>query len=326
MRSRTIILVAILICSCSKDAPNSTTDPGSVVHAAPLQGSVSGVLTRDSSPYNVIADITVENNDSLLIEPGVKILFFDSTALFVFGQITSVGEQERPITFTAFNHTWSGINIEASPGDNQFRYCEISKIATPYHPTPEKGSVTLRNSRVSIINCIIKNNRADEGGALSSMGSEITLLNNILMDNQATTFAGALVSMSSVSTILNNTIYSNSSSNYGGAIVIVDPVHDEIQNNIIYSNSSISGDSRIAIFSGDSSRVIAKFNFFGTNNLDPDFVSHSDLRLLPSSPCIDHGNPVSEHNDADGSQNDQGAFGGPLGDWQGFGLREVAVD
>ncbi len=326
MRTRTIILVAILICSCSKDAPNSITDPGSVAHATTLQGSVSGILTKDSSPYNVIADITVESNDSLLIEPGVKILFFDSTALFVFGQITSVGEQERPITFTAFNHAWFGINIDESSGDNQFRYCEISKIETPYHSTPEKGSVTLRNSRVSITNCIIKNNRADDGGALSSTGSEVTLMNNILMDNQATSFAGAILSRSSVSTILNNTIYRNSSSNYGGAIVIIDPVGEEIQNNIIHSNSSTSGDSRIAIFAGDASLVIVNFNFLGTDDLDPDFVSASDVRLLPYSPCIDQGNPASEYNDVDGSLNDQGAFGGPLGDWRGFGLRDVAAD
>ena len=37
--------------------------------------------------------------------------------------------------------------------------------------------------------------------------------------------------------------------------------------------------------------------------------------LLPGSVCIDAGNPDPVFNDPDGSQNDIGAYGGPLGGW-----------
>ena len=59
-------------------------------------------------------------------------------------------------------------------------------------------------------------------------------------------------------------------------------------------------------------------------NLDqpPSFASYDafdpagdDFHLAPGSPCIDAGSPTRE--DADGSPADQGAFGGPGGDWDG---------
>lgn len=57
----------------------------------------------------------------------------------------------------------------------------------------------------------------------------------------------------------------------------------------------------------------------GPNNIfrDPLFVApeRDDYRLARGSPCIDAGDPATDHRDADGSRNDIGAFGGPAGDW-----------
>jgi parallel beta-helix repeat protein len=55
----------------------------------------------------------------------------------------------------------------------------------------------------------------------------------------------------------------------------------------------------------------------GTGNiqLDPLFVGagHADYRLQAGSPAIDAGNPAPAFNDMDGSRNDMGAYGGPIG-------------
>jgi hypothetical protein len=61
------------------------------------------------------------------------------------------------------------------------------------------------------------------------------------------------------------------------------------------------------------------YNFLRGDSLDPGFVSpqkpNQDFHLIPGSVCMDAGNPSQQYNDADGSRNDQGAYGGPGGDW-----------
>ena len=49
--------------------------------------------------------------------------------------------------------------------------------------------------------------------------------------------------------------------------------------------------------------------------MDPLFVSNRDFHLSENSPCKNAGNPEPEYNDFDGTRNDQGAYGGPGGDW-----------
>ncbi len=57
----------------------------------------------------------------------------------------------------------------------------------------------------------------------------------------------------------------------------------------------------------------------GSTNLaaEPEFVNPAvgNFRLQPGSPGIDAGNPDPAFNDPDGSRNDMGAYGGPLGNW-----------
>ena len=61
----------------------------------------------------------------------------------------------------------------------------------------------------------------------------------------------------------------------------------------------------------------------GNLALNPLFVAFSDdgdpgnddFHLQPGSPCIDAGYPDKIVNDVDGTRNDMGAYGGPLGDW-----------
>ncbi len=45
----------------------------------------------------------------------------------------------------------------------------------------------------------------------------------------------------------------------------------------------------------------------------PAFISANDLHLADGSPCIDTGNPDPIYNDANGTRNDMGAYGGPRG-------------
>ncbi len=58
--------------------------------------------------------------------------------------------------------------------------------------------------------------------------------------------------------------------------------------------------------------------------VDPCFIDAARLnfQLKTGSPCVNAGDPNSPYNDADGSRNDMGAFGGPLGQWQPLKLKK----
>jgi len=164
-------------------------------------------------------------------------------------------------------------------------------------------------------NCTFKINSCIYGGGLFILNSGAVIKNNIFKDNDAEIYGGAMFLQNSETVIINNTIYRNTCFNYGGGIVLRDPLSTEIQNNIFFNNLSFTGDNRISIVAGDTSNVSKQYNYLAFGPMNPLFISNDNLHLSSDSPCINNGNPSSEYNDVNGTINDQGAYGGPLGDW-----------
>ncbi|GAB4019189.1 hypothetical protein [Spirosoma koreense] len=67
----------------------------------PLAGSIKGTLKADST-YNVTGDVFINEGDTLLIQPGAKVLFDGKGAWYfvVKGSLLSLGAQDKPIYFT----------------------------------------------------------------------------------------------------------------------------------------------------------------------------------------------------------------------------------
>ena len=171
------------------------------------------------------------------------------------------------------------------------------------------------NSEAEFNHSFIENNSAIHGGAIGTYNSILILKNNIVSDNIAEVWGGAIMSELSDITVINNTFYQNSSANSGGGIFVYDPVKTEIQNNIFYKNTSRIGNLNFEYASDDSTNLIEQYNYLAFGTMDPKFFSETDFRLSQSSPCINSGNSDASYNDSDGSRNDQGAYGGPLGNW-----------
>jgi len=177
------------------------------------------------------------------------------------------------------------------------------------------GAIEINNSNVVVENCTFKINSCIYGGGLFILNSGAVIKNNIFKDNDAEIYGGAMFLQNSETVIINNTIYRNTCFNYGGGIVLRDPLSTEIQNNIFFNNLSFTGDNRISIVAGDTSNVSKQYNYLAFGPMNPLFISNDNLHLSSDSPCINNGNPSSEYNDVNGTINDQGAYGGPLGDW-----------
>ena len=306
------LLATLITCSENGGGINPVVQS---THGTSIEGSISGYLTKDDSPYYVINDIYIDSLNTLEIEPGVRLIFYDSTNFTIRGTLLSVGDTLAFITYTSFSGSWFGINIENSLNENRFQFSHFDDILIEDSEISEFGAITIYNSNASIINCVIRDNSTVNGGGIAIIESEVVIKNNIIRNNQAAAFGGGIISIESVSKIYNNTIFQNRSSNYGGGLVLINPVQDDIQNNIFYLNSNQSGDPGISINSGDSTKAIIHYNFYGNSNLDPRFVSDDNLELQIHSPCIDNGNPEINFNDNNGTRNDQGSFGGPNAAW-----------
>jgi hypothetical protein len=306
-------LVCCLLSGCSKNTQPSEPEQ---MNYTMLGGSINGSLTPDKSPYWVTKNLVVDSNATLTIAEGVKVYFSDSSSIVVKGQLVCLGSQSSPILLSAKDQYWNGIIITASSQSSILQFVIVEDVdLTIIYDTTRNGAIDISGANATISNSIFRNNKSNNGGAISIIQSNSIVANNIFYNNFAVVMGGAILTSESSNKIINNTFYKNEGYNYGGALVLLTPILEEVQNNIFYQNTCRGGDPRISFLQTDSSHYIVQYNFMLLGNATPSFVSETDLHITSSSPCINAGNPSSIYNNADGTRNDQGAYGGPLGQW-----------
>ena len=233
------------------------------------------------------------------------------------GELLVEGSNTQYIIFKSLDHskTWRGIKIIDADRTAQFNFVKIQDVNQEVDTSFLSASISIMNSETEFNHSFIENNFAIHGGAVGTYNSTLIFKNNIVSDNIAEVWGGAIMSELSDITVINNTFYQNYSGNNCGGILVFDPVKTEVQNNIFYKNSSRLGDFNFQYFSTDSTNLIEQYNYIAFGTMDPKFISATDFKLSQSSPCINSGNPDTSYNNSDGTRNDQGAYGGPLGNW-----------
>ena len=314
--SKIAIIILLFLSNCSdRSLFTDPNDPGLGGNFTIISGEISGTLVKSRSPYYVTKNVTINAGTVLSIEAGTIIFFKSNTGLFINGGIKAVGNIGQSILFKGARNEWDGIH-SANPTDSLiFIFCRIEGVYLPLSSSFKFGALDISDANLIIRNCYFDYNYAQNGGALAISFCSSEILNNIFYDNGSLDYGGALLSKNSSNKIINNTFYKNYCLNFGGAITIIDPVSEEIQNNIFYTNSSYHGDTRIHLVSGDSTKLFEQYNFLGPDSLNLYFTSPTDFHLQENSPCKDAGNPAPEFNDWDDSRNNQGAYGGPAGNW-----------
>jgi hypothetical protein len=313
-----ILLLIIYSCRESSESGNNIIDPTLGGVYTKIEGNISGTLAFNDSPFLVVNDISVSVNDTLKIDAGVTIIFEQNKMLTAEGIILAEGTKLKPIRFTSFisnETTWLGISLLNPMGTSVFEFCIIQDVWQQRNDPLTNGAIEISGTTVIVKHCVFRNNGARYGGGLAVFDSNVRIENNIFRNNDADLYGGAMFLLNSTAIIINNTIYDNYCVNFGGAIVFWDPLSTELQNNIIYDYNSPTPDGPIAIASGDSTNITELYNYLAFGSMNPMFISYDNLHLSLESPCINAGNPASEYNDVNGTRNDQGAFGGPLGDW-----------
>jgi parallel beta-helix repeat protein/predicted outer membrane repeat protein len=259
-----------------------------------VEGDVWGTWTKQNSPYNVIGEVRVPPESTLVIEPGVVVDFKGHHKLIVdsLAVLLAVGTESDSIYFTAEDTAtgWHGIRFTQANSNSQISYCRIEygKATRPDHrggailcdhssPTIENNTIWknwaetdgggiygLYSSPIIVGNLITRNNVVEAGGAIYiRYGDSSTVSDNIITQNSAL-WAGGIFCRGSRSLIGNNLIKDNSASGNAGGLLIVSPGRPTIKHNLIFGNST--GNSGGGIRCSPESSSIILGNLISNNS------------------------------------------------------------
>ena len=200
------------------------------------------------------------------------------------------------------------------------------------------GMFVDSSSGVELVRGWVLDNSAVGGGGFEVDGGSLTLVNVVSAWNTATSEGGGILMIDGTLDETNVT-HSGDDAPSGGAIYLAGETGAStgtITNTIIYGSGTGEGilaDAGVTFSGtynnvygntgGEYSGVTDPTGSNGNISSDPLFSSVSDdgdytnddWTLSSSSPSIDAGDPASSFDDADGTTNDQGAFGGPDSTW-----------
>jgi len=220
-------------------------------------GNVSGIWGLNDSLYYIHGDITIPNDSTLAIEPGVIVEFQGYFALNVQGRLLAIGTEVDKITFTINDTTgfhnpdtilggWNGIQFINTPSDNDtskiiFCTLQYGKAVGSSHPDNSGGAIFISNfNEVLISNCLITNNSAGgssspAGGGVHLIFASIMLKENEISHNRAWDGGGIQV-WESNPVFRDNSIVFNTADEGGGGILIGGLSNSEFNNDVISNN------------------------------------------------------------------------------------------
>jgi hypothetical protein len=316
---RNFVLLFGILCIFANEAPGQTIVPDST--------SVSGTWTRINSPYEINGLATVPMGQTLTIEPGVEIRFKTGTDfkytgdnkvdvghLTVQGRLIARGTSSQRIVFTrqGTSGNWGCIFITNKDSNSVLEYCTIqyaNKIDS------YDGAITNFNRRLSLIHSKIINNAVN---GIYSQDSYPELRNCIIAFNGG---YGAYLRTGNYiwpTKLINNSIVGN-----GDVGLVVYQTNCQITNSVFWRNAkslSVGYGTTTISYSLIQEDIPPKFGNYLTDgkgmiyDLDPQFVDveYLNFHLLPTSPGIDQGDPLSVYQNEPEDNGDRinlGAYG-----------------
>lgn len=211
-------------------------------------GAVTGHWKKDCSPYMINGDIWVPDGETLVVEPGVEVIFRDHYQFDVNGQLLAEGTAEDMITFTAMDSivAWNGlrfIDIPITNDTSKLIFCKI-RFGFPQGPLDihnRGGGLLLKSvDKVIVSHCEITDNRTagdlnTGGGGIGIMDCSPIITNNFISKNDAAGgHGGGIALISNANPVIINNIIFNNSAFGGGGVAIA-------QSNPVFINNTITG-------------------------------------------------------------------------------------
>jgi len=213
---------------------------------------------------------------------------------------------------------------------------DLERVDLSYNFADQGGGAWINDaSTVTWAQSAVTSNLATDGAAFLADGGSLTLTNVLSTWNEASDDGGGVLVADGLLTEINVT-HGEDDASSGGGLYLSGTATGSVLNSIIYGANTGEGvlaDST-ATYSGLYSDVYgnAGGEYSGVTNptgssgnisWDPGFTdvtddsdpSNDDWTLSTGSLCIDAGYPSTAYDDADGTTNDMGAYGGPFGSW-----------
>lgn len=233
-------------------------------------GQVSGVWTTAGSPYYVLADLEIPWGSTLIIEPGVEVKFTSHFKFIVHGSLTAVGTPEDSIRLTHSlpysDETWAGLSFVNTEGYPEVAFCVLeygyAQGATS-EPYSKGGGINVYNTYVSIHNCRITNNKADDKGAgifLQQTNSEV--FDNVIVNNIAYGDGGGIYIMNCSDPFIHDNWIEDNRADNGGGIAYYYSGGIFQYNSVIHNHADATNGGGIIL---DHSSPTVSYNKFNTN-------------------------------------------------------------
>lgn len=226
-----------------------------------VSGNVSG--NWDTDTVQVVGDLLIPDNQTLIINPGVKVLFDGYYIFEVAGQIKAHGLRNDSIWFLVSDTlglsnlesnkgSWGGFWFEPGSTINDsstFQFCNFNygKAVAQDSIYWYGGAVYIRKySKIRFSNCSFSNNIAyKNGGAIYCRESNIKIEDCVFINNSAGTemdygYGGALCLEYSNAKVYGNYFTRNASTGVGGGLSF-EYSNPDIDANIFDDNYSAIG-------------------------------------------------------------------------------------
>ncbi|MFH1734425.1 MAG: right-handed parallel beta-helix repeat-containing protein, partial [bacterium] len=228
MKRKMMVLVAVVMAGIFSTALFPMISTAETIY---VNGTVSGTWSADT--VIVTGHLYVENDDTLTIEPGVKVLFQTNPGSWYWrfyvrpdATLIAAGTEQDSILFDVLNPNtgWNGLRIESSNGSSLLQYCHLTHGSTNGQGATHYGGAIAcdASANPTIKNCLIDSCFATQGSAIWCTGSSSPIIeDNIIKDNTAST-ATIWSGINSSPLISKNLIIGNLTGSGGGGVSCFD--------------------------------------------------------------------------------------------------------
>ena len=301
-----------------------------------------GTWSKKNSPYRMLSDVTVLSGETLIIEPGVDIIWHTNAYMHVWGTLHTRGTATDSVRFLRSSaDAGAHVSID-SPDSCSFTFTRFSCLTSPFglsgqtdiHPhhliedvvfqgnEPTNNMIYTFRCDVTMRRCRIQGNTLcedDESALIYARNTSLELEHCLITRNDARDEESYAVwlhwSLTSASFEF-CTIADNFSGQRAAIYTDNEDQQVRIASSIVWGNGAdLAGDGVFDVSYSDvgSAGDTGWEPLAGIGNLsvDPLFADTTTYTLAPGSPCVDAGSPYAL--DADSTRADMGLNGGTGG-------------